>query len=389
MPQKTKKILFIITNQAHGRGGHFYTLRTTIDALKDMITPLVIEFGMAKVSSPILKEAKGAKFFFIPYKNIWETLKKSYFISKNEMPDVIHSFDSPAFFLGRILAVIFSIPHIHTKCGGPNPRIYYPIPSCLILFSEENLNYFKKKDRYKNTRIELIPNRVITPKTDERRIKSIREKIKKDDFIILRIGRICTHYNETLKQCIELTQKLNQDGVNVQLVLIGVIQDNHLIEELKIRSDRSILLLNEEEYTTNSAELIDIADMVVGTGRSFMEAALFGKPLLAPTDTTLKIPVLVDQENINIFSQYNFSPRVPGKLFCQEIEYEKIITVIKNHRAYQENSNFIKNYAHKNFLIDQAIPKIIELYNTKSKEKIRPLDSSINCLLLLKSMRKS
>ncbi len=122
---------------------------------------------------------------------------------------------------------------------------------------------------------------------------------------------------------IELLKCLRNDNIDVQLLLLGTIQERYVYEEIISHKSDDIVVVTDDVFTVNASRLIGIGDIVVGTGRGAMEAALQGKVLLSPVED-LPTPVLVTPGNIETFLHYNFSDRTEGDFVLNgSSEYEK------------------------------------------------------------------
>jgi glycosyltransferase involved in cell wall biosynthesis len=261
-----------------------------------------------------------------------------------------------------------SIPAINTKCGGPSPRRYYPKINDLILFSNENMDFFKKRKKFSKTHIYLIPNRVQIPEQNKIAIAELKKLLRFNAKVILRIARFGIGHWKSIADSIELTKRLRRDDIDVQLVIVGVIEDESIYKRLLSYANEDILIITENKYTINAASISTFADLIVGTGRSAMEAAVLGKPLLVPTES-LSIPVLVTQSNIEEFSYYNFSPRTKIEYIDETSEYMRIKEVVKSKDAYKSIQSFIEQYAQHYFNISNVREKYIDIY--KKTEKCR------------------
>jgi hypothetical protein len=156
------KILYLIStvnSEKEGIGGHYYSLLTTAEALSGIHNVRIIHIGHSK-SIAFKNAALKVDEINSPSFNIYNLYKALISNIKENKPDVIHSFDIPSYFFARIISEAYKIPNILTKCGGENPKIYFPFAHDLILFSKENETYFTNANKFRKTEIHLIPNRV-------------------------------------------------------------------------------------------------------------------------------------------------------------------------------------------------------------------------------------
>lgn len=116
------KVCYLITTLGHGRGGHFYDLRTTAEALSRRLECVILNVGVC--ASPVIDSAS------VRSHNVWcngfDVLRQSSRILAREGADVIHAFDARVVFLAGALSAMHRKPLVLTKCGGPNPKWYYP-----------------------------------------------------------------------------------------------------------------------------------------------------------------------------------------------------------------------------------------------------------------------
>ncbi|AKB43113.1 hypothetical protein MSVAZ_0844 [Methanosarcina vacuolata Z-761] len=286
-----------------------------------------------------------------------------------ECPDVIHSFDEDAFFFGSLLSFVYKKPYIHTKCGGANPRIALPKVNNLILYSQENFKYYQSSRRFKKANIQYIPNRVGTINQNFYKINNLKSSIGSDSSkIFLIISRIDESKKNDILQTINLVKRLNIEGVKAKLIIVGVIQDEKTGEEIKTTVDSNIYLFTDDEYAINASQLIDVADFVVGGGRSFMEAASRGKIMLCPLKNS-KYPLLITEKNFDKAFNQNFSSRITIDDFDPDENYQQISQALIDEKYANEITIFIKSASNKYFEIDSQLTKYYEIY---SKIKYKP-----------------
>ena len=379
------KIFYTIFTTSHGNGGHFYSLVTTAKALSAEAEVVIINFGLNK--STVI-ESSGIKTYNILMNSneIGKVHKRFNIIIKEENPDVLHSFCTLSYFFVRKYAILNPIKVILTKCGGPNPKRYFPFAKNLILYSKENLDFFKSKKKFRSSNLYLIPNRVIEQKTNQTRINELKNflQLKKPQKIFLRIGRIARHYESSIIQAINLVNELNKKENNYLLLLIGSIQGQKTFDELQKINNNSLKIISDNHFTNNASELIDIADFVIGTGRSLMEAAAKGKILLTPNKNS-KYPVLINRENFKPLFENNFSPR--GFVSVDESFHEKMFHHLQTiDKSYNE---FSRELFLKYFDINSKISYYLDLYAPTEvhKEKVS-VDFLFHYLFLKNYLRK-
>jgi hypothetical protein len=213
-------VIASINSKSNGLGGHYHSLLETVEQLSVNHDVFIINVG----NNPA-KSLEGTKFklFLIIDKGyaIFRTYKKVISILKDEQPDILHAFDSSAFYWVRLAGHKLQIPFCITKCGGVNP-VYFPYAKNLVLFSTENLNFFKSKRKFNDSNLSLIPNRIKEFDDDINHIEEIKNQLGefKNTFKFLRITRLGKYYHKSSLQLINLLNKLSNDGIKCCAILL-------------------------------------------------------------------------------------------------------------------------------------------------------------------------
>ena len=174
--------------------------------------------------------------------------------------------------------------------------------------------------------------------------------------VILKIGRISTYYEKTILQAVNLSKELHELDERYELLLIGSIQqesvNNNLISRIEELS--YIHVENNEEFTHNAKVIIDIADIVIGTGRGFMEACYLNKLMFAPCANS-EIPVFVNSQNFQSVFRTNFSERYicdAKAIVSPSVFYSKYATSLPQSRQWFDEF----------FDIQKAVTKVEDFY---------------------------
>ena len=360
------KILYVVSNintASKGNGGHYYSMLATAEALGVSNDVVVLNIGTEK--SIALKDATPPVVNILqPRLNTWKLLKELNIFLKKSNFEVIHSFDDLAFFYLRIAAARRKIPVVLTKCGGVNPK-YFPFCKTLVTFSEENRNFFRSQRKFLKANIHLIPNRVSPFKQDVERIKTLSEKhqLASFDVVFTRISRIGLTYQKTLKQLIHLAASCSLEGKNTCVLVIGTVVDNQVLRELKeCAKDICIRIEDDPYYTRNAKELIDVGDVVVGTGRSFMEAALQKKIMFAPLKEN-DFPVLVDDKNFSRLFKTNFSERGNVDNFDPDLQMDFLKNLLVKRSVRESFSENMYDLFKGNFDIREKVKLYEKIYS--------------------------
>lgn len=368
------RILFMIFNVDYGKGGHFHSLLETVSQVHRGNEVKVISFGLRP--SPVLSVLEG-EYLHIDSRRIDIAFKKLFLETEKWKADAISCFDAQSYFFGRIVSFFLKLPITLTRCGGPNPTKYYPKAQSLLLYSLENKYYFQAKKDFQKTNFYLVPNRVSREslKKDYARCEELLNILPKDRCNVLRINRFTAAYKKTMFQTMKLVERLEQHGLRTNLIIVGVVQDPTVFDLIDKAKGDNVYLFTDDHFTHNASSLLSIADVVVGTGRSFMEAALLGKCALVPTDN-LSIPTLVDRERFDEAFKYNFSPR-----YClQSDEDDEVERILANIGR----PNDIVDLAEKYFLSDSLGERYSSILRTSQAEKLMLVDWFKNYMLFLR-----
>lgn len=373
-------ILYLISCFGHGRGGHFYSLRTTAEEMQKVAGVTVVSIGTSE--SPVFAKMDN----YYPIKTKLPTpmeIGQLLGIIRKHKIDVIHSFDILSYFFARVASVLTGKPVLHTKCGGPPPKRYYPKVRDLVLYSIEDVNYFKDSEKHRKTNLYHIPNRVPVIQPDMGAIIEIKKYLRDDAIVFLRIVRLSEFYKQNILSCIKLMKYLREDGFDAQLLLIGSVQDKGVYEEISSHADDDIVLVTEDKYTVNASKLISVADYVIGTGRGAMEAAMQGKVLLSPVQG-VPIPVIVTPKNINTFLDFNFSDRTVLYDNSHEEVYAEIKKIMNDSDHREKNLRYIQKFAEQKFSISSVKSRYLEIYSTCKKCDLNFVDILMNYYLTAK-----
>lgn len=349
------KVTFFITTFGDV-GGHYYSLISLATEMSKHHHVQVVNIGYT-ASSVLRKCTLPYHFIYFNGINIKEASKKIAEVICSSGNMILHCYDYVSYTLLLSNNKTSKFPILLTKCGGvPISVKRLPKLKNLILFSQEDYDYYKKV-LPKYTNIKLIPNRVATFASDYERIQKLMSKHHLEGKkVILKIGRISTYYEKTILQAVNLSKELHELDERYELLLIGSIQqesvNNNLISRIEELS--YIHVENNEEFTHNAKEIIDIADIVIGTGRGFMEACYLNKLMFAPCANS-EIPVFVNSQNFQSVFRTNFSERYicdAKAIVSPSVFYSKYATSLPQSRQWFDEF----------FDIQKAVTKVEDFY---------------------------
>lgn len=355
------KILFIISVKGHGSGGHFHSLNHISREIGKTNDIKIVSIGPG-FSRIISENPYFEKHIVFNGYNFFSVVKNFRGIIKNFRPDIFHTFDSSCYNVIRILINSKRNKILLNKCGGPNP-LDFPFVKNLILFSSENYEWFKANNKFSETAIHLIPNRVRALK-----LSSNYQPILKNSnhFNFIRICRIGNSYNKSITDSVNLIEYLYKEGyLNVRLFIIGVVENNDVFTTLlnsEIVKKGFVTILNNPEYCLEASKMLYLADAVIGTGRGFMEASSLGKPLLAINSNDI-YPAIIDENSFFDAFKTNFSERNSFQDFSGEVNLTKIKMLINNPTYYNRIASLSLEYFNKYFNIESTSELYLKVYN--------------------------
>lgn len=341
-----KNVLFVTFTMFNGVGGHYFTIRS-LTKLSIFNKVRLLDIGYAE--SPIIKNYSNYSHYNLKLINPITYYKKL----KSEIVghDVIYCFDVHSYNVVRFLCD-GSKKVIMVKCGGPNPTFYYPKVKNLIVFSQENYDFFLEKV----AKISLIPNRVVLRELIDNQVVSNSFNLSFDKNILC-IARIGVEYENKIKLAYKLFKELSKSE-NVSLTIIGVVQQSEYFDELKKSLHGNVYFYTDALYTNEASKYIMNFDYLIGTGRGAVESILLGKKTFVPINNNKEL-VEVTSRNFIFLSKENFSGRtqydyrnldldncgntlfeIARDNYAVEFSNDKHMKFIKD-AVYSKNSNFI------------------------------------------------
>lgn len=356
------KILFTLFSSGKASGGHYHSLDQISREIGNKIVVNIVTIGDAE--SPVLSKNPYFKSHINLQKgfNSIRNLSKGYrSVLKDIQPDVIHFFDTESMNWLLALPLTWRYPIVLNKCGGPNPRrLDWQHSDELILFSKENHEWFEENVNYDNASLHLVPNRV-----NRLRLLSIEHRVEQKDskkINFVRVSRLGGAYEKTLWDSLEMIEFLRKD-FDVHLYVVGRIQDKDRFSSFEdsIRERDLPVTIISDSRASSGSDFLYLADFVIGTGRSFMEALSLGIPCLTPASNS-NWPVLVNEKNFQVFFKTNFSERnIADKISLDENLF-RIRRLIESQDDYVLAQSEAFNLFNNNFSLEGVASKYRDIY---------------------------
>ncbi|MBO3115784.1 hypothetical protein J4050_03450 [Winogradskyella sp. DF17] len=380
------RIVYLITTKGHGKGGHFHSLNAIANTIGRVHDVHVINVGVQRSES---LDSSSYKISFVKYNgyNFFKVFLKLKKIVKHVQPQVVHAFDVESFAFARLFSISLRQPSYLNKCGGPNPKLYYPKADNLVLFSHENQHFFDEHRKYQKVNKVLIPNRVLPVYIDVEKVKAFKEKHKVNtEITILRIARIGNHYHQSILQGINLVKWLVEKGCNVKFIILGTIQSEEIYRDLLDYINQNnitnhVIIETDDKFTHNASKVLSAGNIIIGTGRNFMEAASLGQILLVPYEDE-DYPLLVDNDNFDQVFETNFSPRTKVDNYNSRLNLENILSLVQSKDNYINSQKWFNSF----FNVKEAVNKYTQLYNASDNHKLFLFDIVLNVLYSIKGL---
>ena len=303
--------------------------------------------------------------------------------------DIIHSHTE--FGIGtfaRIIAKQLEIPLVHTYHTMYEDYVYYITKGyfdksskkiveyltkfyCdktakeLIVPSRKTYNLFKEK-YHVDKNVHIVPTgveveRFNVDKIDKTELANLKEElgIKKDDFVILYVGRLAKEKN--IEVLIESQAKLVKKHKNIKLIIVGSGPDyEHYIElanSLKLQS--KVIFTNAipwEEipiyYAT--ADIFVTASTTETQGLTVIEAMSASLPVVCVDDPSFNSVVI---DNLN------------GRLFSNDEEYQECVSDLIKNKIKLKNMKLESKKIAETYSLSYYADRILKVYEKALKQE--------------------
>lgn len=355
------RVLFLIYSHGPATGGHFHSLDTISRHLGHALDVSIVSIGTN--SSPVLENNKhfsghiryGKGIGYVGFCRLLKSTIQAY------RPDVVHCFDAAALCLAAPVIGFGKYKVVLNKCGGPNPiKNRWVYCRDIIFFSLENYEWFRDADFYRKSALHLVPNRVEEIQAgSEQEIITVKDHSK---FNLVRITRISPDYWHTMQLAVRAAAFFAKHRPT-KLYVIGRVYDQQVFDSLisYAREQAVDIEVITDSRANKAVKMLYLADAVVGTGRSIMEAMAFGLPVMAPALNS-EYPVLINRDNFQLFFRLNFSQRVKVTAEMEEKNAGNLLAMVNGGDGYKEACGFSKAMFDQFFNVTNAINKYRQVY---------------------------
>jgi len=347
-----------------GMGGHYYSLLHTVtemERLGEACTIVVLGDMRPKAFT-------GREYAFYPMTAQGLAQFKVDFAAQLPQARVFHTFDKSA---GKIIELAlggYSAPLIVTKPGRSPASWKRHRYRNMIFFQESEFRHEQALARLSGGFYNpaLIPNR-ISP-TLIHGTGRTSPFTSKPGLKLLRIGRINPGYAKVVRQSVALMERLRALGHEVELAVVGTVESQEALDKLQAQAWPDVVFRTSDDFTVNAAQLVVFADIVVGIGRSAMEAMVHRKPtFVSCTDPTL--PVFLDAQSFPTALSHNFSQRIPTTGPCApEAAFARFLPLLQSEAARQAYRGFQDDVALRYLDASAGAKALLAYYQTCKKD---------------------
>lgn len=157
-----------------------------------------------------------------------------------------------------------------------------------VVFSAEDLLYYRNHLKYRNVHTNLITGRVDVPVTDQAAVEEIRrDYLTKHGAQALalcpvRIERGKLFFLDAVLQSFEIQRR--DSDVKLALLIIGAEQDADFRKEIELKAEGlPVSICSDERFTRQLSAVLPAGDIVYAMGRTVMEALLHGRRVFCPS----------------------------------------------------------------------------------------------------------
>jgi len=387
-------ILFI--DLAASLGGHTRTATTIAQALRGRGHE--VSFVISDLSDSRVIDRAGLNVYRV--KTAWterypalEPLVRK--LHRQEGLHALHAFDWKGVPEAIKVAKALNIPFYHTICGGPGPQ-RAPISKTIISLSHEVKRRLLEVTSLKDEDVAVIPARLdleallAVAEAGEEDYAPFRKKYGLPDAakVVMRVVRVAPEYETSLLQGADAVAKLYREGREVRFLHLGFVTPTPggraSFERVRAHFERinrdlgETVVVSAQDEAPEAIKYLNLAEVVLGTGRAAFEGMLFSKPvIIAGVNGYAGV---VDAKGVDDVAFYNFSGRNVGEAKPQAQSVEELAEAIRrllSDRAYYESvAAFGRAYVQTNLDVRVAAERYEALYRSFSRDRF-PTDEQI------------
>ena len=308
------------------------------------------DYDIEHIKSPL--DSKSIKDVLVSSSLLYKAVKEHNI-------DVIHAHGRIAALISKIVSMYLKVSFMTTA----HALFDYKLPFRYLTFwgdeviavsedvKQHLMNYFGVAER----KITVIPNGISEKKFNPNiEYPNALEELglKHNSKKIVYISRITSTLAELAKIVIEAGLILNEKTVDAEIVIVGDGDQFSHIENVAKEANKKNDVIRILGKRVDIAKILSIADVVIGPGRTALEAMAMGKPVVIAGGEGYA--GLINASNYELIKETNFTGRGVGRLSSAQQLYRELLSVFELPKnELKETNEFIRRKIAESYYIDK------------------------------------
>lgn len=304
--------------------------------------------------------------------------------------DIVHTYCEPTFVLGALIRVLRGTPCLFSALGPAVPlRAVCDMAGEVIACSKELRDKTIAKHGYPAERVPVIPNHIdLTVYRPGRDGSALLERygLRASSRKIVVLGRIEEEKYQTIRSVLDAVPAVVKQVPDLEVVIVG---DGKLREQ----AEREVATLNQQvgrrvAVVTGALievpQVLNLADIAVGIGRSAMEGMACQRPTLIIGRKGYA--GTVSPESAEVLGHFNFAGRNLTEPSDPRLLVEAILRILTDDAYARSVGSYARQYAEKYFDAEQDVRHQEAMYRTALRTQRLGLGGRISLALALVKM---
>ncbi len=380
-------------------GGHFKSAQAFINELvkEGHHVHVMAPGGEASTIHPFYEN--GATFSSIIITNsknrIINSLRKLFVLNKQIKQvflksnfDIIHAQDSSIMIEGYKIASFYRKPFILTQAGGRFFNVNPPSRAIMILYSQELFNNYRNLNLARKLELNIISerinHRIYKPGYVQKKVIS-NFRLPDSGFNLFFSMRLHSQKESWINTLLYFAGKIEFPMITNYIIVGDGALLNYMKEIAKdiedMRQNVKFYFLGAINKDLELVSLINYSNICIGNGRSLIEAMACGKPVIILGENNQF--ELVDQTNIEIIKEYNFSGRHFSIVEYNESGQKNKLECLMKQSELKCLSEFSLNHFEKFLSANIGAEKLLRVYYNAIKKNNHKKNNMISYLMWL------
>ncbi|MCD5414675.1 MAG: glycosyltransferase [Clostridiales bacterium] len=308
------------------------------------------DYDIEHIKSPL--DSKNIKDILVSFSTLYKAVKENNI-------DIIHAHGRIAALIAKIVSSCLKVNFMTTSHALFDSRLPFRYLTFwgdeVIAVSEDVKRHLMKCFEVAEEKITVIPNGISEKKfnPDIDYPKALEELgLKQNSKKIVYISRITDALAELTKLVIEAGLLLNENTVNAEIIIVGDGDQFTQIEAVAKEANTKNDVVRILGKRVDIAKILSIADVVIGVGRTSLEAMAMGKPVIIAGGEGYA--GLLTPSNYELVKETNFTGRDVGSLSSAQqlcVELLSVFELSKNE--LRETNEFVRVKIVESYYIDK------------------------------------